>query len=132
VALGAEQSIGIRCAVTIGILLLKDTTNDLAQAIGVKALYPGFVEPALATSNAKVPAGSRWIHEIKFDSYRVQVHRANGAVKVYTRRGHDWTSRFRKVADEAWHVSAGSAIIDARWLCRPKTAQQTSRSSRMS
>lgn len=39
--------------------------------IDVKAPFPGFVEPALATSNEKVPAGERWIHEIKFDGYRV-------------------------------------------------------------
>ena len=81
-------------------------------AIGVKALYPGFVEPALATTVAKVPAGNRWIHEIKFDGYRVQVHLANQAVRVFTRRGYDWTNRFKKVADDAWHISAGSAIID--------------------
>jgi bifunctional non-homologous end joining protein LigD len=81
-------------------------------AIGVKAPFPGFVEPALATSIEKVPSGERWIHEIKFDGYRVQVHLANEAVKVFTRRGHDWTTRFRKIADDAWHVSAGSAIID--------------------
>jgi ATP-dependent DNA ligase len=37
---------------------------------------------------------------------------ANEAVKVYTRRGNDWTNRFKKVADDAWHISAGSAIID--------------------
>jgi hypothetical protein len=36
-------------------------------AIGVKAPYPGFIEPALATSIDKVPKGERWIHEIKFD-----------------------------------------------------------------
>jgi len=36
-------------------------------AIGVKAPFPGFIEPALATSIEKVPAGARWIHEIKFD-----------------------------------------------------------------
>jgi bifunctional non-homologous end joining protein LigD len=36
----------------------------------------------------------------------------NEAVKVFTRRGHDWTKRFRKIADDAWHISAGSAIID--------------------
>src|SRR5258705_1719537 len=81
-------------------------------ARGVKAHHPGFVEPALATSIDKVPSGERWIHEIKFDGYRVQVHLANEAVKVYTRRGNDWTKRFRKIADEASHISAGSAIID--------------------
>ena len=81
-------------------------------AIGVKAPFPGFVEPALATSIEKVPSGDRWIHEIKFDGYRVQVHLVNEAVKVFTRRGNDWTKRFRKIADDAWHISAGSAIID--------------------
>ena len=81
-------------------------------AIGVKAPFPGFVEPALATSIDKVPSGERWIHEIKFDGYRVQVHLANEAIKIFTRRGRDWTKRFRKVADDAWHIGAGSAIID--------------------
>jgi bifunctional non-homologous end joining protein LigD len=81
-------------------------------AIGVRAPYPGFIEPALATSTDKVPKGERWIHEIKFDGYRVQLHLANETVRVFTRRGNDWTKRFKKVADEAWHISAGSAIID--------------------
>ncbi|MCK1339804.1 non-homologous end-joining DNA ligase [Bradyrhizobium sp. 38] len=80
--------------------------------IGVKAPFPGFVEPALASSIERVPSGARWIHEIKFDGYRVQVHLANQAVKVFTRRGHDWTHRFKKVADDAWHLKAGSAVVD--------------------
>ena len=81
-------------------------------AIGVKAPYPGFIEPELATPADKVPSGERWLHEIKFDGYRVQVHLRDAAVKVFTRRGHDWTNRFRKVAADAWHINAGSAIID--------------------
>jgi bifunctional non-homologous end joining protein LigD len=36
-----------------------------------------------------VPSRERWIHEIKFDGYRVQVHLVNEAVKVFTRRGHN-------------------------------------------
>ena len=79
---------------------------------GTKATYPGFIEPALATAIDKVPSGERWIHEIKFDGYRVQVHLANNEIKVFTRRGNDWTKRFKKIADDAWHISAGSAIID--------------------
>jgi bifunctional non-homologous end joining protein LigD len=81
-------------------------------AIGVKAPFPGFIEPALASSIDKAPSGDRWIHEIKFDGYRVQVHLANTEVKVFTRRGYDWTHRFKKIASDAWHISAGSAIID--------------------
>ena len=60
-----------------------------AAAIGAKAPFPGFVEPALATSTDKVPSGERWIDEIKFDGYRVQLHIHNDAIKVLTRRGKD-------------------------------------------
>jgi ATP-dependent DNA ligase len=59
-----------------------------------------------------VPQGERWIHEIKFDGYRVQLHIANEDVKVFTRRGNDWTRRFRKIANDAFLISASSAIID--------------------
>jgi bifunctional non-homologous end joining protein LigD len=86
--------------------------RKIPAAIGTKSPYPGFIEPALATSIEKVPGGERWLHEIKFDGYRVQVHIVNEAVKVFTRRGHDWTNRFRKIADDAWHIAARSAIID--------------------
>jgi bifunctional non-homologous end joining protein LigD len=81
-------------------------------AIGVKAPLPGFIEPALATSIEKVPSGERWIHEIKFDGYRVQVHLANEAARLFTRRGHDWTHRFKKVAHDAWRIKASSAVVD--------------------
>ena len=81
-------------------------------AIGVKAPFPDLIEPALATSIEKVPSGGRWLHEIR-------VHLANEAVKVFTRRGNDWTKRFRKIADDAWHISAGSAIIDGEVVVGP-------------
>jgi bifunctional non-homologous end joining protein LigD len=81
-------------------------------AIGLKAPFPGFLDPALAKSIDKVPSGNRWIHEIKFDGYRVQLHIANEAVRVFTRRGNDWTKRFKRIADAAFLISASSAIID--------------------
>ncbi len=80
--------------------------------IGAKAPFPGFIEPALASSIEKAPNGERWIHEIKFDGYRVQVHLVNTEVKVFTRRGYDWIHRFKKIASDAWHIGAGSAIVD--------------------
>ena len=64
-------------------------------AIGVKAPFPRFIEPALASSIDKVPGGERWIHEIKFAGYRAQLHLRDAAVKVFSRRGNDWTKRFR-------------------------------------
>jgi bifunctional non-homologous end joining protein LigD len=59
-----------------------------------------------------VPNGDRWIHEIKFDGYRVQLHIANETVRVFTRRGNDWTNRFKKIANDAFLINARSAIID--------------------
>ncbi len=49
-------------------------------AIGVKAPYPGFIEPALASSIEKVPGGERWIYEIKFDGNRLQAAPDHGEV----------------------------------------------------
>jgi bifunctional non-homologous end joining protein LigD len=80
--------------------------------LGVKADFPGFIQPALATKIDKPPTGERWIHEIKFDGYRVQLHLANDDIKVFTRNGNDWTKRFRKVAADAYLINAKSAIID--------------------
>jgi bifunctional non-homologous end joining protein LigD len=81
-------------------------------AIGVKAPIPGFVEAALATSIEKVPSGDPWVHEIKFDGYRLQLHIANDPAKVFTRNGHDWTKRFSKIAHDAFLINAASAIIE--------------------
>jgi bifunctional non-homologous end joining protein LigD len=81
-------------------------------AIGIKANFPGFIEPALASSTEKVPSGPRWLHEIKFDGYRVQLHLAHENIKVFTRRGNDWTKRFKKIAADAYLINAASAIID--------------------
>src|SRR5258707_15804840 len=78
----------------------------------IKATFPGFIEPALATSIGKVPNGERWVHEIKFDGYRLQVHLRDDIIKVFTRSGNDWTNRCRKIAADAWNINAGSAIID--------------------
>jgi bifunctional non-homologous end joining protein LigD len=80
--------------------------------LGVKADFPGFIHPALATKIDKPPSGERWVHEIKFDGYRVQLHMANDDIKVFTRNGNDWTKRFRKVAADAYLINAKSAIID--------------------
>jgi bifunctional non-homologous end joining protein LigD len=59
---------------------------------------PGFIKPQLATLKAKAPSGEEWIHEIKYDGYRVQIHLDRGKVKVFTRNGYDWTKRFSSIA----------------------------------
>jgi bifunctional non-homologous end joining protein LigD len=75
-------------------------------------LIERYPEVQLATLVDAAPGGDGWVHEIKFDGYRVQVHLREGTAKVFTRRGNDWTNRCRKIATDAWHINAGSAIID--------------------
>jgi bifunctional non-homologous end joining protein LigD len=55
---------------------------------------PGFITPQLATLKSKAPVGPQWLHEIKFDGYRVQVRLNKGKRKVFNRNGLDWTSDF--------------------------------------
>jgi bifunctional non-homologous end joining protein LigD len=71
---------------------------------------PGFIKPQLATLKSKAPKGEQWIHEIKYDGYRVQLHVDSGKKKVFTRNGLDWTKRFSTIAG-AFDVP-GQAIID--------------------
>ncbi|WFU77019.1 non-homologous end-joining DNA ligase [Bradyrhizobium sp. CB2312] len=59
---------------------------------------PGFIKPQLATLKMKAPTGGDWIHEIKYDGYRAQVHVDRDAAKIFTRNGHDWTKRFSGIA----------------------------------
>jgi bifunctional non-homologous end joining protein LigD len=75
-----------------------------------KAEMPGFIKPQLATLKSMAPKGDQWLHEIKYDGYRVQVHVNRGRKKVYTRNGLDWTKRFSAIAG-ALDIP-GEAIID--------------------
>jgi bifunctional non-homologous end joining protein LigD len=77
------------------------------------AELPDFVAPALATLEAKPPAGRRWVHEIKFDGYRLQARLDRGKVKLLTRTGLDWTKKFGAAVPDAFkglHVT--DALID--------------------
>src|SRR4051794_26667161 len=71
-----------------------------------------FIEPSRATLPPTPPRGDQWVHEIKYDGYRLQLHINEGRIQLFTRRGHDWTERFETVALAAWHLKAYRAIID--------------------
>lgn len=74
--------------------------------------FPGFIDPALATALQQVPTGESWIHEIKFEGERVQVHVPDAAARLFDARGEECTDRFRTIAAAAWQIKADSAIID--------------------
>ena len=74
---------------------------------------PKFIEPMLSTAVEKAPSSADWVHEVKYDGYRVQVRIENGKVKLLTRKGLDWTERFTGVADAVAQLPVKSALIDA-------------------
>jgi ATP-dependent DNA ligase len=60
----------------------------------------------------KPPIGEQWVHEIKYDGYRLQVHRDGERVRIFTRRGFDWTDRFPVIASTALTLKAGRFVLD--------------------
>jgi bifunctional non-homologous end joining protein LigD len=78
-----------------------------------KAALPAFVEPTLATLATKPPDDERWLHEIKFDGYRLQARIEAGRVKLLTRSGLDWTKKFgREIVSAFQDLPVGTALID--------------------
>lgn len=74
---------------------------------------PRFVEPCLAILQDKPPAGDTWLHEVKFDGYRLQVRISAGKVRLLTRTGLDWTERFgARIADALAALPCHTALID--------------------
>jgi bifunctional non-homologous end joining protein LigD len=71
---------------------------------------PGFIGPQLATLKMKAPSGAQWIHEVKYDGYRIQLHIDGDSRKAFTRNGHNWVNRFSVIAG-AFNIE-GQAIVD--------------------
>jgi bifunctional non-homologous end joining protein LigD len=74
------------------------------------AAPPDFVAPQLCRAVARPPSGDGWVHEIKFDGYRLQLRVANGSVTLKTRKGLDWTGKFPEIAQAA--KALPDAVID--------------------
>ncbi|KPH06359.1 DNA ligase D (plasmid) [Rhizobium acidisoli] len=71
---------------------------------------PDFIAPQLCQTLERPPAGEGWIHEIKFDGYRIQMRILDGEVTLKTRKGLDWTGKYPEIAEAA--SALPDAIID--------------------
>ncbi|MGH6675588.1 MAG: non-homologous end-joining DNA ligase [Xanthobacteraceae bacterium] len=92
---------------------LKRTRDPVVQS---PSAYPDYIAPCLATDIGRPPTGPKWVHEIKFDGFRSQLHLRNDAVTIYSRGGHDWTDRYRSVADQAVQLNAKHLVIDGEMV----------------
>jgi bifunctional non-homologous end joining protein LigD len=80
----------------------------------------GYIPPCIPTRAVKPPAGSGWVHEIKHDGYRLQVRRVGDQVRLFTRRGYDWSGRYPAIAVTATLLRARSFTLDGEAVvCGP-------------
>jgi bifunctional non-homologous end joining protein LigD len=69
-------------------------------------------EPQLATLVKSPPSGEQWLHEIKFDGYRIGCHVHADRVTLTSRNGKDWTAAFPEVVEAARRVKAREVLLD--------------------
>ena len=73
---------------------------------------PEFVHPQLATLVKDAPTGNEWLHELKFDGYRLLCYLHRGSVRLWTRNQKDWTAKFPNVVKALQKLRVQSAILD--------------------
>lgn len=77
-----------------------------------KATLPNFIPPQLATLVKEPPSGDEWLHELKFDGYRMLCRINRGKVTFWSRNGKDWTEKFLNVIEAVKSLNVTNAILD--------------------
>ena len=79
---------------------------------GEATAIPGWVKPQLTKLVDAPPEGAEWLHEIKFDGYRMHARLERGAVRLLTRTGLDWTHKYPAIAAAVASLPAREAYLD--------------------
>jgi bifunctional non-homologous end joining protein LigD len=82
------------------------------ETTGGPAPLPQEFRPELASLADEAPAGERWLHELKYDGYRIGCRLENGRVRLLSRNGNDWTARFPALAEAVGRLAATQAFLD--------------------
>ncbi len=90
----------------------KPAINPAALHGARKGTQPEFIQPELATLVKEVPEGANWLHEVKFDGYRLLAIVKSGTVRLVTRNNNDWTARFAPIARAVEGMGIDEAIFD--------------------
>ena len=72
----------------------------------------GIIEPCLPSPTKAPPSGPGWLHEIKHDGFRIMARRDSAGVRLISRNGHDFTSRFSLAVDAVTRLPAHSFLLD--------------------
>jgi bifunctional non-homologous end joining protein LigD len=90
-----------------------------------KAPMPEFIPPQLATLVDKPPDGDEWLHELKFDGYRMLCFLGHGQVRFLSRSGKDWTEKFPNVAAALKTLPVTNAILDGEVVIQDKAGRSS-------
>ena len=90
-------------------------TAPVRRRVGL-APPPTWIKPQLAKLVEQAPDGPDWLHEIKFDGYRMHARLNAGRVQILTRRGNDWTDKYPAIAKSITGLPAQNAYLDGE-LC---------------
>jgi bifunctional non-homologous end joining protein LigD len=77
---------------------------------------PGFIRPCRPILANRLPDGPGWVHELKHDGYRLQIHVKDGRARLYTMNGNNWSDRYPRIIEAAAKIK-GAAILDAEVVC---------------
>jgi bifunctional non-homologous end joining protein LigD len=88
------------------------TSTQKKSSRAARDRLPEFIPPSLATLHSDAPRGSDWLHEIKYDGYRIQARLDRGKVRLLTRKNLDWTQRFKPIAAAVAALAAETALLD--------------------
>jgi bifunctional non-homologous end joining protein LigD len=80
------------------------------------APLPDWIRPQLTQLVQEAPDGPEWLHEIKFDGYRMHARLDRGSVRLLTRTGLDWTHKYPAIATAVSSIGAKQAYLDGE-LC---------------
>ena len=80
-----------------------------------------FIPPCAPTIRDKPPAGPQWVHEIKWDGWRLQAHKRSDGVTLYSRPGNDLTARFPRIAEAVAALPRRSLVLDGELVAFDKT-----------
>ena len=86
--------------------------NQPTSAILTLVNRSPFILPSSPLLRDRPPTGVGWLHEVKFDGWRVQLHKSERGAAIYTRNAHDYTSRLPSIAGAIATLSVQSVIID--------------------
>jgi len=90
-----------------------------------KAPMPEFLPPQLATLVEEPPKGEEWLHELKFDGYRMLCHLNHGKARFLSRNGKDWTEKFPSLSDALKKFPAVTAILDGEVVIVDKAGRSS-------